>query len=190
MAVPTDDVERWSAFKVWLFGLFNRTPKSNLAVVEHARLTADDRLLDVGCGLGAALEHAVASGAALAGVDPSPAMVDKASRRVPRAEVKVGSAESIPFPDSHFTVVINVSSYHHWAHPETGLSEILRVLAPGGRLLIVEHDLKRKTGHGLNQEQADRLSETLIGVGFASSAVDSLKAGRSRYMVVSATAPT
>jgi SAM-dependent methyltransferase len=95
--------------------VFNRSPRSNRAAVEVASLSADDRFLDIGCGPGAALEYAAATGAQVAGVDPSPSMVSRASKRVPAAEVKVGSAEEIPFPDEAFTVVINVSSFHHWA---------------------------------------------------------------------------
>ena len=90
MTSCTDNVERWSALKVWLFSLFNRDPKSNRAAVDLISLTAMDRFIDLGCGLGAALEQAVESGAETAGIDPSPAMVERAARRVPRAEVKAG----------------------------------------------------------------------------------------------------
>lgn len=100
---PAAEVERWSSLKVWLFSLFNRTPKSNLAAVERICITASDRFLDLGCGLGAALEHAAATGASVAGVDPGPAMAERAARRVPQATVMVGSAELIPWPDHHFT---------------------------------------------------------------------------------------
>lgn len=185
MTTQSPDVERWSSFKVWLFSVFHRTPKSNLAIVEHISLTSDDRFLDVGCGLGAALEEATATGADVAGVDPSPAMVEKASQRVPGAAVEVGSAEEIPFPDDAFTVVVNVSSYHHWADPEAGLKEILRVLAPGGRLYVVEKKLKRKTGHGLDPETAERLAGTLLELGYAGSSVDTLKVGRNEFLAVS-----
>lgn len=189
VATSEPDVERWSSVKVWLFSLFNRTPKSNAAVIDQVSLASDDRFLDVGCGLGAALEQASATGAEVAGVDPSLAMVERASQRVPKAEVKLGSAEEIPFPDDAFTVVVNVSSYHHWADPEAGLAEILRVLAPGGRLLIVERKLKRKTGHGLHEKDAEELAQRLLSQGYASSATDSLKAGRSEYLIVSGRVP-
>lgn len=189
MANKTDEVECWSSFKVWLFSLFNRNPDSNPALVDHAGLTADDRFLDVGCGLGAVLEHAAATNAEVAGVDPSPAMVERASQRVPHAKVKVGSAENIPFPDDYFSVVANMSSYHHWAKPDDGLAEILRVLAPGGRLLIAEKRLRRKKGHGLHPDGADQVARTLNRLGYARSDVDSLKVGRTEFLVVSGMAP-
>lgn len=187
----THDIECWSPLKVWLYSLLNRSPKSNRAAVELASLTEDDRFLDIGCGLGAALGHAAASGAEVAGVDPSPSMVNRASRRVPQADIRVGSAETIPFPDHNFTVAINISSFHHWADREAGLKEILRVLAPGGRLHIVEGLLKEgKDGHGLSPNDAEVLAHKLLDLGYADTKVETLKTGwRHRYMVVSAVAP-
>jgi SAM-dependent methyltransferase len=185
------DIERWSSLKVWAFSLFNRSPKSNFAAIDYARLTADDRLLDVGCGLGAALEHGVATGASVAGIDPSPSMVEKATERVPEADIRVGSAEEIPFPDSHFTVVVNVASFHHWADRDAGLREILRVLAPGGRLHIVEGALRDgKDGHGLSPTDVETLKARLEELGYVDTRSEEVSTGRRhRYFVVSGTAP-
>ncbi len=91
-------------------------------------------------------------------LDPSPSMVERAAERVPQAEVRLGSAESIPFEDDVFTAAISVSTYHHWADAETGLKEVRRVLAPGGRLLIVERKLKRSAGHGLDDVGGESLA--------------------------------
>jgi ubiquinone/menaquinone biosynthesis C-methylase UbiE len=189
--MTTEDIERWSPLRAWLYSLVNRSPKSNLAAVELAALTADDRFLDVGCGPGAALEQAAATGAQIAGVDPSPSMVTRASRRVPSADVRVGSAEELPFPDGHFTVVVNVASFHHWADRDAGLREILRVLAPAGRLHIMEGMIKEgKDGHGLNPTDAESLSARLVELGYADTEVDTVKTGwRHRYYVVTGIAP-
>lgn len=188
--MTADEIERWSPFKVWLYSLVWKSPKSNRAAVEFASLSERDRFLDVGCGLGAALEHAAATGAEVAGVDPSPSMVARASRRVPEADVREGSAEAIPFPDDHFTVAINVSSFHHWADREAGLKEMLRVLAPGGRLHVVEDKLKEgKDGHGLSHQDSQVLAAKLAELGYADAAVDELKPGWwRRYMVVTGVA--
>ncbi len=186
-----EEIERWSPLRAWLYSLVNRNPKSNLTAVELAALTADDRFLDVGCGPGAALEHAVATGAQVAGVDPSPSMVSRAAKRVPTAEVRVGSAEELPFPDDRFTVVANVASFHHWADRDAGLREILRVLAPGGRLHIVEGMIKEgKDGHGLNPTDVESLTARLLELGYADTEVDTVKTGwRHRYHVVTGIAP-
>ena len=183
------EIERWSPLRVWLYTLLRRNPKSNLAVIEHVAPGSGDRLLDVGCGAGAALEHALARGAEVAGIDPSPAMVERSSRRVRQADIRVGSAEAIPFDEHRFNVLINISSYHHWADQEAGLNEALRVLEPGGRLHIVEAKHKKKAGHGLTNEKAGQLRDRLLQLGYRTSSVDTIKAGRSEYLVVSAEAP-
>ncbi len=189
MTSGIDDVERWSPLKVWLFSVCNRDPKSNLAAVDRMSLDSTDRFVDLGCGLGAALEHAATTGAETAGIDPSPAMVERAARRVPRAEVKLGSAEAIPFGDARFTAALAVSTYHHWADTEAGLAEVRRALAPGGRLLIVEKKLKRSSGHGLDPVGADRLNQTLLSHGYVGSAVEMMRVGRVDYLAISATNP-
>jgi ubiquinone/menaquinone biosynthesis C-methylase UbiE len=187
--MASDEIERWSPFKVWLYSLLGRNPKSNLGAVDRLRLDAGDRFLDIGCGLGAAIEHASKTGAAVAGVDPSPSMVERASRRVPEAEVKVGSAESIPFPDDRFTAVLGVATFHHWARPEEGLREVLRVLAPGGRLMIVERRVKGAKGHGLSPSDAESLAGKLAELGMVSGLVEPMRLGRVEFLAVSATKP-
>ena len=189
MTSQTADVERWSALKVWLYSLFNRDPKSNLAAVELLSLKSDDRFLDLGCGLGAALEHADATGAETAGIDPSPSMVERAARRVPGAEVREGSAESIPFEDDRFTAALAVSTYHHWADAEAGLAEVRRALTPGGRLLIFEKKLKKSSGHGMNRAEADRLAQTLATHGYHAAEVGTMRVGRVDYLTVLAVNP-
>jgi len=189
MTSPATDVERWSALKVWFFSLFHKNPKSNLAAVDRMALGHGDRFLDLGCGLGAALEHAAATEAKAAGIDPSPSMVERAADRVPQAEVRLGSAESIPFEDDEFTAALSVSTYHHWADAETGLKEVRRVLAPGGRLLIVERKLNRSSGHGLDDAGAQRLGVLLGNHGYHSVDIETIKVGRAEYLAVSAVEP-
>lgn len=183
---PVADVERWSAFKVFLFGLFHRTPKSNAAAVAELSPLPEDRFVDLGCGLGAALAEAVAAGCEVAGIDPSPSMVERASRRVPEADVRLGSAESIPFEDARFTAALSVSTFHHWADPEAGLVEVRRVLEPGGRLLVFERKLKDGAGHGLDPAGADRLVEMLGRAGYSMPQVRTVRVGRADYVAVSA----
>lgn len=189
--MATEEIERWSPLKAWLYSLFNRSPKSNTLIVEQAALGPDDHFLDIGCGPGAALEQAAATGARVAGVDPSPSMVERASKRVPQAEVRVGSAEELPFGDDHFTVVANVASFHHWADRDAGLREVLRVLAPGGRLHVMEGMIREgKDGHGLTPSEAEALSARLLELGYADSNIQTARASwRHRYYVVTGAAP-
>jgi len=184
------EVERWSPFKAWLYSLIRRSPKSNLAIVEYAGVEEGVRFLDIGCGPGAALAHAAARGAMVAGVDPSPSMVERAAARVGSADVRVGSAEALPFSDDSFDVVINVASFHHWADREAGLVEALRVLAPSGTLHVVEGLLREgKDGHGLSRRDADVLAGRMLELGYADPTIDSLRTGwRHEYVIVTGTA--
>jgi len=103
--------------------------------------SAGGRLLDLGCGTGALLEAAAASfpGVALVGLDPVPAMLDRARRKpVGNARFVLGWAESLPFADSSFDIVACLNNLHYWRRPDAGLHEVLRVLHPGGLLVLTD----------------------------------------------------
>jgi ubiquinone/menaquinone biosynthesis C-methylase UbiE len=102
---------------------------------------AGRHVLDVGCGTGRTLARLAAHyGVSGCGVDPSPAMVEQARRRLPQElTATVASAESLPFPDAAFERVYMVFVVHHLARPRA-FAEIGRVLVPGGRLAIATSD--------------------------------------------------
>lgn len=177
---------------IWatIYGLVHRNPRSNRVVVDLANLRNDDRVLDVGCGAGAALEYAasIVTDGLLAGVDPTAKLARQASRRVPRAVIEVTGAESLPFSDDVFGVAWAISSYHHWPHPEAGLYEVRRVIEYGGRLLIAERHLSTTLGHGLDDEGVDRLRSRMVAAGYSQPTVSLHAAGRKEMVVVSARA--
>lgn len=96
------------------------------------------RFLDLSCGLGyfllAAREHDPTL--RLEGLDHSAYAVREARARVPEARVRRGDALKQPYPDGRFDAVACIGSLEHYADPEQGLSEIHRVLKPGGKALI------------------------------------------------------
>ncbi len=117
-------------------------------------------------------------------------MVKRAAKRVPEAEMVDGSAEHLPFGEDSFTKVWSISAYHHWAYPETGIDEAMRVLQPGGSLYLVERSLKNnKTGHGLNASDAEETRLLLEARGYVETSVETLRAGRKDYLVVSGCKP-
>ena len=131
-------------------------------------------------------EQARKAGADVVGVDPSPSMVKRASRRVPDATVVEGYAESLPFLNDEFTHVWAISTFHHWASPEAGINEVRRVLAPGGRFLVMERKLKAgKSGHGFDSDKAQELSTEIEALGLRDCMVDTMRAKRAEYLVVS-----
>ena len=115
-------------------------------VVDELAVQPADRILEIGCGSGAAAAIAVerATSGFVAAVDPSPVMVAQARRRLGaaiesgRARVVEAAAESLPFEDGSFGGVFTIFSLHHWPDRKQGLSEIRRVLRPGGRLVVCE----------------------------------------------------
>ncbi len=106
---------------------------------------AGDRILDVACGAGLALELAALRGATGAGIDASPRLVDVARLRNPLADVVVGDMHALPWADGSFDVVTSFRGV--WGTTPDALHEIHRVLAPGGRLgLTVWGHIKASSG--------------------------------------------
>ena len=95
-------------------------------------VTDGDRLLDVACGSGLALELARLSGAAVAGIDASERLVHVARARNPDADIRVGDMHALPWGDATFDVVTSFRGL--WGTTPDALAEIRRVLVPGGRL--------------------------------------------------------
>ncbi|MEM9711560.1 MAG: class I SAM-dependent methyltransferase [Actinomycetota bacterium] len=87
-------------------------------------------LLDVACGAGLALGRADRLGARTAGIDASAGLLRIAARRAPVAELVHGSMFELPWPDSSFDAVTSFNGI--WGGCEDALSEIARVLRPGG----------------------------------------------------------
>lgn len=101
-------------------------------------------LLDIGCGTGWAVRRsAILLGprGKACGVDLSQKMIEharKAAAGIPNAEFQQASAEELPYANGTFDRVLSTMSFHHWLHPSVGVMEIARVLAPAGRVCIVD----------------------------------------------------
>lgn len=125
-----------------------------------------DAVLDVGCGTGAvlALLHEKYPDRRYVGLDLTPEMIEVARAKVaPGMEFVVGDAENLPFDKASFDAVLCSNSFHHYPNPAAFLAGALRVLRPGGRLILrdytssdfvvwlmnhVELPLARLVGHG------------------------------------------
>lgn len=103
-----------------------------------------DHVLEIGFGSG----HGIASAAKLAsqgwvaGVDFSATMLRQATRRnagaigACRIELKVGNANTLPYPDNRFNKVFATNVVYFWKDPVATLREVRRVTKPGGRLAL------------------------------------------------------
>ncbi len=102
--------------------------------------------VDLGCGSGLlAIELARQSPTLrVTGVDLSDEMLVQAEGYARRARVgdrvsfKKGDTQQIPFPDGSLDLVVSTLSLHHWSNPCAALSEIARVLRPGGHFLVLD----------------------------------------------------
>jgi SAM-dependent methyltransferase len=99
--------------------------------------------LDVGCGTGALAARLAGAGYETVGVDPSEGMLEVLRRRSPHVRAVRASAESLPFPDDSFDVVLTVAVLHHIADRDRvrrTLAEMVRVARPNGRVLLWDHN--------------------------------------------------
>jgi len=109
--------------------------------MKRLHLKPDQQLLDVGCGTGSLLERVinVFPGTHAVGMDPSLEMLDMARRKsLDGVDFMEGWAESMPFHDDSFDVVVSCNAFHYWRQPAMALDEIARVLRPEGKLLITD----------------------------------------------------
>jgi SAM-dependent methyltransferase len=106
------------------------------ALLEALALGLADSLLEIGCGGGLLLREAVATGARVTGIDHSVEMVALAAERAPGAEVRLASAESLPWPDETFTAIAMSIVFFFFEDPVGVLRESLRVACGGARLAV------------------------------------------------------
>ncbi len=104
---------------------------------------ADARLLDLGCGAGHASFTAAAQVAQVVAYDLSAQMLDvvgKAAKEkgLNNIQVQQGVAESLPFDDASFDLLISRYSAHHWHDVGQALREVKRVLKPGGKAIFMD----------------------------------------------------
>jgi len=101
--------------------------------VRHYAPLEGKRILDVGCGLGLYVQAFRVYSADVHGVDVDPARVAQASEMLPN--IRVGAAESLPYPDAYFDVVFSNEVLEHVDDDGAAVRESLRVCKPGGRLV-------------------------------------------------------
>jgi ubiquinone/menaquinone biosynthesis C-methylase UbiE len=164
--------------------------------VDLAAVSDADRLVDIGCGPGNAVRAAAARGARVVGVDPAPAMLRLArvvTRDSPGISWSAGGAEALPVSDGWATVAWSLKTVHHWKDVTAGLAELRRVLAPSGRLLVMERCVQPgATGlasHGWTEAQAESFVAQCRAAGFAGARVEQRPQGRGAVWVVRAEQP-
>jgi SAM-dependent methyltransferase len=92
--------------------------------------------LDVGCGEGRFCRMLEAEGVRTIGVDPTQALVEQARRMHPGGDYRIQRAEALEFPDGSFDLIVSYLSLIDIPGVAPAISEMARVLRPGGALLI------------------------------------------------------
>jgi SAM-dependent methyltransferase len=135
----------------WLTPLFDpvvalstREREFKSRILECAALEDGDAVLDLACGTGTLAIMVASSGkaAAVIGLDADPSVLRRARSKARRAGADVRFDEAfsteLPYPNGHFDVVLSTLFFHHLRDADklTTAKEVLRVLRPGGRLVV------------------------------------------------------
>jgi SAM-dependent methyltransferase len=119
--------------------------------LNHVRIEKHFTILDVGCGGGRTIQKlaALAADGTVYGVDYAEGSV-AASRaknaqliKAGRAEVRQASVSQLPFPNDMFDLVTAVETQYYWPDLVKDMQEILRVLKPGGQLIVIAESYKK-----------------------------------------------
>ncbi len=106
-------------------------------------LRGSERLLDAGCGPGLLLRYLAPLVQNAVGLDATSAMLEKARELfaeagVHNASVTEGDMEKLPFAGGSFDAVVTRYTFHHLLHPESALTELVRVCKTGGRVVVCD----------------------------------------------------
>src|SRR6266852_3415678 len=131
------------------FGHSIRTPAERAAWDRILGLVLAGRgpldALDAGCGTGFLTFELAARGHHVTGVDFAPAMIAEARRKAAARGVSIrfeeADAERLPFPPASFDLTISRHLLWTLPHPEAAIDGWIRVLRPGGRLVVVDSQL-------------------------------------------------
>ena len=133
-------------FFAWLMN-GSHAPLTDWALT-HLEIPQGAAALDVGCGGGRTIEKLASRAAQVYGIDYAAGSVaaSRAHNRGLIAEARVhvqqGSVSELPFPGQMFDVVTAIETQYYWPDLPGDMKEILRVLKPGGRLMVVAENYK------------------------------------------------
>ncbi|MGN6387012.1 MAG: class I SAM-dependent methyltransferase [Verrucomicrobiota bacterium] len=105
---------------------------------------AGDKVLDVGCGAGQVVARLTEAGYEAHGVDVSEPSIERAKKFCPRCQVYDGTR--LPYPDDFFESAGALNVLEHVENPEAFITELVRVVAPNGRVVISSPNFLRAIG--------------------------------------------
>mgnify|MGYP000352322874 CR=1 FL=1 len=116
--------------------IFGWGQQKRFDLVKHHVELEHKRILDIGCGIGIYSEKFFKEGAEVYGIDIDPENIEKAKKIFPGIHFEIAQAEKLPFKDNFFDVVFLHEVLEHVEDDKKAISEALRVLKPGGKIII------------------------------------------------------
>jgi ubiquinone/menaquinone biosynthesis C-methylase UbiE len=112
-------------------------------LVRVSGVTAEDTVLDLGCGPGVVSCAFAAVAKHVTGLDLAPVMLESAQKRQQQLGLTnltwvSGDVAALPFADASFSTVITRYTFHHFLSPTAVLAEMKRVCKPGGRIVVAD----------------------------------------------------
>jgi SAM-dependent methyltransferase len=112
-------------------------------IVEAAQPKPTDTVLDIACGGGIVVCAFAPHVRSATGIDVTPAMLEQARRLAAEKELsnvawRQGDVTTLPYNEASFRIVVTRYSFHHFLDPRAVLREMVRVCAPGGRIVVVD----------------------------------------------------
>lgn len=161
---------------------FRRHEAAYVALASYCR---DAVVLEAGCGEGYGADLLARDASAVIGLDYDVLTTEHVARKYPRVRMVRGNLVMLPFADRSVDVVANLQVIEHLWEQERFLHECLRVLRPGGRLLITTpnritfspgRDTPLNPFH-TRELNAAELTELLVGAGFRVELMAGLRHG-------------
>ena len=140
--------------------------------LQHVQIKPDFTILDVGCGGGRTIQKlaAIATQGKVYGIDYANGSV-AASRAKNLSEIQAGrvaiqkvSVSQLPFSENKFDLVTAIETQYYWPDPVKDMQEILRVLKPGGTLVVIAESYKKGANNALQRPVMKLLKSSNFGV--------------------------
>jgi len=110
---------------------------TNLEFLDQTNLLKpSDKILEIGCGIGTVVHELSKKGHDIIGIDISSEAIEYGRKKYGSMSLEVQAAETLPYEDKSFEVVLSFDLFEHIAQIDKHISEVKRVLRPGGYYLF------------------------------------------------------